>query len=580
LLVPAVTTALFSLGYASAEAAVIRWNESKFHYRADGIPLTEFLRDLLATQALAVDVDPDVKGTVRGQFSEPARKTFEKVTSAFGLVWFYDGSVVHVSAGAGMRERIISITPLPAGEIHAELDGLGLRDDRFPLSFSKTAVSVSGPPQYLELVVAAINRLRQRALALQRYDDVVIRIFPLKHALAQDTSYQIGGKEQLIPGIASLLQNMIGGSSVRDGIRERPSRAVPGLRGQGMAGQGYGGTSTRADQGAPGQGEALSRSAETPASEADAARARARIVPDARTNAVIIYDVPGMMKHYADAIALLDKPQDLVEIEAAVIELSEGASEELGVDWNIKGSRGDVLALDLSSTMKNLAAPVALATLVNNASKIFSVRLRALQSTDRARILSRPRILTLNNTEAVIGSQKSRHVKVAGDHQVDLYPISTGLMLRVTPLILRDGDDVRRVRLTIQIDDGGFNADAQTDGIPESDSNFVATQAIVADGESLLIGGYHYSSSVSANAKLPLLGDIPWLGGLFRTRSSAAARSERMFLITPRLVPERVANVSRFVQDKAAGLRAEREADLSAQGLGGLLSPSPGGERP
>jgi type III secretion protein C len=571
-----------------ASAAPIRWNESRFHYRADGIPLAVFLRDLLATQALAVNVDADVKGTVRGQFSDPAQKTFEKVMAAFGLVWFFDGNVVHVSSAADMREQLLPITPLTTAEVLSELDGLGLRDARFPLNFSKTALSASGPPQYLELVTAAVERLRQRALAMQRYDDVVIRIFPLRYALAQDTSYLIGGRAQVIPGIATLLRYMMAGSvsgkpggvAAREEAADRPARALTGLRGQGLAGTSAG-ASARTDLDWQLQSGLSARRNENLVEERDAVGARSRVVADARTNSVVIYDVPAMMKHYADAIELLDKPQELVEIEATVIELSEGASEELGVDWRFQNGRGSGASFDLSSTMSTLAHPVALATLVSDAARTFTLRLQALQSADRARILSRPRILTLNNTEAVLGSQRARHVRVAGNQQVDLYPITTGLMLRVIPLIMHDDQGGRRVRLVIQIDDGAFNPEAETDGIPEANSNFIATQAVVGDGESLLIGGYRYQSSSSGKSKVPLLGDIPWLGGLFRTERTAADSRERLFLITPRLVPERVAQVSGLVQERAETLHREvRMPPEPAQSTGGLVPINPEEVRP
>lgn len=539
-----------------AGAAPIRWSDSRFNYRADGVPLAEFLRDLMATQGLAVNVENDVKGTVRGQFAEPARATFDKIMLAFGLVWFFDGTVVHISPAADMRERIVPIAPLSARAIGTELQSLGLRDARFGLRFSSSAISVNGPPRYLDLVLTAIERMRQRALGLQKYDDVVIRIFPLRHALAQDTSYQIAGKERVVPGVASLLQRMIAGSATRrEGPRDTPSRAVRGLRGQGLAGQGYGGSALpdNGDAGPRASRDGASRTPEGgPPAEDDAqgaSIARTSIVADTRTNSVVIYDVPGMMKHYAEAIALLDTPQELVEIDAAVIELSEGASEELGVNWQLNERSGGVLNLDMSSTLKGLATPVAMATLMKNGAQAFRMQLRALEEKNKARVLSRPRILTLNNAEAVIGSQKAMHVRVAGDHQVDLYPISTGLMLRVTPLILREPGQSPRVRLSIQIDDGTFSSE-QTDGISQTNSNFVATQAIVSVGESLLIGGYHYNNETTNRSQIPVLGSIPLLGALFRTQTHTSERSERLFLITPRLASVSDAALSQSMKQR------------------------------
>ena len=150
-------------------------------------------------------------------------------------------------------------------------------------------------------------------------------------------------------------------------------------------------------------------------------------------------------------------------------------------------------------------------------------------------MLSRPQVLTLNNTEAALTSRSSVYVRVAGNQAVDLFNIDTGLTLKVTPSVESSGEPRRNIRLNIQIEDGSFNTSTSVDGIPKVDNHSVVTQAIVRDGESLLIGGYQYERNESTTSKVPLLGDVPYLGALFRDTQTTHERLERLILITPRL---------------------------------------------
>ncbi len=117
-------------------------------------------------------------------------------------------------------------------------------------------------------------------------------------------------------------------------------------------------------------------------------------------------------------------------------------------------------------------------------------------------MLSRPQVLTLNNTEAVLTSRSSVYVRVAGNQDVDLFNIDVGLTLKVTPSVEATGDARSSIRLNIQIEDGGFNSTMSVDGIPKVDNHSIVTQAVVRDGESLLIGGYQYERSESSTSKV------------------------------------------------------------------------------
>jgi type III secretion protein C len=141
--------------------------------------------------------------------------------------------------------------------------------------------------------------------------------------------------------------------------------------------------------------------------------------------------------------------------------------------------------------------------------------------------------------EAVFDNTSTFFVRVAGREQVDLFNVSAGTTLRVTPHVFRDHEQTR-IKLLVNVEDGNITG-RQVDQIPVVERSTVNTQALIAEGESLLIGGMVRETNASGEDKVPLLGDVPVVGNLFKTKTSSNTRVERMFLITPRLAGTRTA---------------------------------------
>jgi type III secretion protein C len=136
-----------------------------------------------------------------------------------------------------------------------------------------------------------------------------------------------------------------------------------------------------------------------------------------------------------------------------------------------------------------------------------------------------------------VEANRSFYVRVAGEFDVDLFNVIAGTTLRVTPHVFHEGGDaLPRIRLLVNIEDGTLT-DARVDQIPIVDRSAINTQSLIAEGESLLIGGLVREETSSAVSKVPVLGSIPLLGRLFRRTAKSTARIERLFLITPRLIP-------------------------------------------
>jgi len=539
-----------------AEAATPVWHGAPIHYAANGAPLPDVLRDVLAVEGLSADIARDVKGVVNDRFDDTPGNVFMQLVEAYGLVWYFDGKAMHVATAAGVRSQVIPFAPMTREAVASLLRNLDLDDPRLPIRYSATTAKVAGPVAFVDAVAEAIDKAQRQSTAEPSFDQTEIRIFPLRYAQAQDMHYTVGSQDQVVPGVASLLRRVMmdtwqavaprAAARSRADVRAdaRSARGapppLPSLRGLGLAG----GASADGDSAPPPLPDAAT-SEPGRTDQPSATPARRNIIADPRTNSVVINDLVSMMPNYERAIAMLDQPQELVEIDAVVIDVSSSAARSLGVAWG--GSNGRVSAASGTinspltfgapalATAAGVASGLNLATLVGNSAQYLFAQIHALEDAGQARVLSSPQVLTLNNMEAVLTSHSSVYVRVAGNQDVDLYNIDTGLTLKVTPSIESAAEPRRNIRLNIQIDDGAFNTSMSVDGIPKVDNHSIVTQAIVRDGESLLVGGYQYERSESTTSKVPVLGDVPYVGALFRDTQTTRERLERLILITPRL---------------------------------------------
>ncbi|MEX3931621.1 type III secretion system outer membrane ring subunit SctC [Paraburkholderia phymatum] len=523
--------------HASSGSAVEPvWRAEVMHYFARDTPLPDVLREVASAGGLQVKVARGLKDPVNGAFDEPPARVFARLIEAYGLAWYFDGHVIHVSSASDIRRRTIPFAPMTREAVAGLLSSLDLDDSHLPVRYSDTTAVASGPSEFVDAIADAVAQAQQQTTVSPAVDETQIRVFPLHYAQAQDITYTSGNRQQIVPGVASLLRKLMADVPVSVPAREAPARLrnqprvarggpppLPGLRGLGLAD-----TAPAIDAPLP-DAEAI---------RTDATPMRRNIVADARTNSVVIYDVPSMMPSYERTIAMLDKPEDLVEITAVIIDVSTDAASELGIRWG-GGTKSDWGAgyAAMNASLVPVLAGVNLATMIGSSANYLFARIHALETSGKARILSRPQVLTLNNSEAVLSSRNSVYVRVAGNQDVDLYNVDTGLTLKVTPTVESMPDGAKNVLLSVQIDDGAFDSSLSVDGIPKVNNHSIMTQAVIADGESLLLGGYQYEHSETSTSQVPVLGDLPYMGALFRDKQTRVERVERLILITPRIKP-------------------------------------------
>ena len=281
------------------------------------------------------------------------------------------------------------------------------------------------------------------------------------------------------------------------------------------------------------------------------------IEADPRTNSVLIRDVPQRLSQYQDLIDRLDVKPKLIEIEAHIIEVDDNALKQIGVDWRAHNSHVDfqtgngttqqngyngninpvfgTQTLQDGTTIIN-TSPVgaSLTAVLGNAGRYLLARINALQESNLAKIDASPKVATLDNVEAVMDHKTRFFVRVSGYTAADLYSISTGVSLRVLPMVV-DENGQQQIKLKVNIEDGTVTSQ-QVDNIPIITTSTINTESFVNQGESLLIAGYRVDSSTNGETGIPLLSKIPFVGALFRYRSNERSHMERLFLLSPRIL--------------------------------------------
>jgi type III secretion protein C len=540
-------------------AAQLDWKQTPYSHYSQQEDIKDVLTDLFASQGIGVVFSESVSGKVSGNFNnEDPEAYFTHITDAYNLIWYYDGAAVYVYSAHEMSSQVVNPGYLNLTRFRQNLIDLDILDPKFALRMveKERIIYVAGPQRYVELVVQLAEELDAKAMSQRGRDDIV-RVFKLKYAWADDKTIIFRDREMSIPGVATLIQDLITGNTAPGQVdipqKQRLSAQVSKLKGSGLSrGRPKDDDQTTATAAAIVGTPAL---AYPPAADSEPNTPppsyidtdQGFVQADTRQNAIVVRDREEKMPYYQGIIDLLDVPVGLVEIKATIMDIDRNNIEDLGIEWEF-GARGDdgnqIAKGGLNTTTpysptEGLQLPVGaglnLATVIGSASDYFLSKVYALQEKGHAKILSRPSVLTLNNIEAQLEHSKTFYVRVEGNEEVDLFDINTGVVLRVTPHIIEEGQQ-SMVKLSIQIEDGEI-IDQQVDNIPIVKKSVINTQAVVGEEESLLIGGYFKERNAKTRQTVPCLGEVPLLGWLFSRQSTQGEETERLFLITPTIKP-------------------------------------------
>jgi len=549
-------------------------------------PLGVFLQNLFASIDVPAAISADLKANVNGTFVGPADKVLRDVARVYSLITYFDGAVMHVVPSNDLTQRTFALNASSGDRLLRSVNELGLPDARNYLTRTSDGnMFARGTRRFVEQIDELLRAAQAQQVAPNPNSGVAdFRVFYLRYAWAQDTTMAIGGRQVVIPGVASILRSLVGAYNYTPIGREvliKPT--LPSLKGKGLAGQGV---SLQEGKRSPADARndavdtlvtALARTAapaEAPQQQSTLPeQMQVHIEADPRMNAIIVRDLAERLPRYEQLIAALDVEPQTLEIEATIIDVNTDKARELGIDWRWAN---DGRSASFSGAVPTIG-PGGIASAVLGSAGQFLARIRALQTEGVARVVSSPQVVTLSNVEAVFDNSSTFFIRVAGREQVDLFNVSAGTVLRVTPHVFRDRDQTR-IKLLVNVEDGTLS-NRQVDQIPVVDRSTVNTQALIAEGESLLIGGMVRESNSTGEDKVPGLGDVPVVGNLFKTQTKQSARIERMFLITPRMAGSRPAPASTTLRT-AQSSGAAAPAPVAPAPLQQAAAPAPAAPAP
>jgi general secretion pathway protein D len=267
------------------------------------------------------------------------------------------------------------------------------------------------------------------------------------------------------------------------------------------------------------------------------------VIPDNNTNSVIVVATPENMEILKSILAQLDKIPEQVMIETMIIEATLDRSSQFGVEWKFAQSNPIGKNTGTGTSEGNFGlqnANPALQgfkyTLTGGALTGF---INALQTDTKFQVLSTPRIFTSNNVEAQINISQSIPYVLStredsnGNLTFNYAFQDVGIVLTVTPRITANGYVTMDVTQTANDLQGftDFNA-------PIVNQRQADTTVSVRDGETIILGGIIRNNVTSTVKKIPLLGDIPILGNLFRSTEKGNVKTELLVFLTPRVVKD------------------------------------------
>jgi type III secretion protein C len=552
-----IAAAVLATATPVCSAAAGPWANKKFSYRAEGKKLTEVLQDFGASQSVPVVIDASIDGKVNGSFDVMPEEFLKTIEKTYGVVWYFDGVSLFVYPSRAVQSKVFRLRGFDKVQVQQSLKSLGLGDPRFALRYDdgQQTLLAYGPPRHIELIATVIDSLEQGRG--DRVDETV-RVVPLRFASAAD---RMSGSTR-IAGLASTLTAMFqqarGAAAPPRDLDAGPSVLSPGKRKSLERMYGMNDSQADRDRERERQSEAAAtkksllggddkagREDASPQRSGAGADDRPYFQADESSNSIIVHSASGKIKQYEDLIRQLDVPQDMVEIEATIIDISSDEIEELGIDWQFsRTGKGSITVSPVdggTSGNQPFGTLVGsnITTVVADAGRALLSRIRALEGKGKARIVSRPKVLGAANRTATMADKRTASVRVAGNLDANLFAIEAGTAMQVVPQI-QNFAGWSEVRMSLFIEDGNF-LEEQVDKIPVVRRTEIRTEATVREGQSLLIGGISVESESRSKSGIPVLSRIPVLGLAFSQDRTTAVKSERLFLLTPKVIRAAVA---------------------------------------
>lgn len=477
------------------------------------------------------------KKRVTGNFdiSSP-QDAFDLMVRRMSLLYFNDGESIYVYDNSEIQQELFQVKNIGISELKEYLQDVGLFDARFPLRSGQDQRTfyISGPPVYLKLVKAAADYLdnsvqeqiyqnisNQVPTGSSRYGEEFVQVFALKNTFVQDRTYYLRDEKIVLPGITTVLQQLFMSQAGTPIKRTYSSRNNTVER------------ESEVSQPTDNNDNNLSV---TPVIT-QMGRYHVELVPLPAANSLLVKTSREGLELVGSLIDQLDKPKRQVELSLWIIDISKNKADSLGIDWQAGYSSGNHSFFFNTSSLSAASG-------LN-----FLGKIRALTEDGDAKMVSRPILLTQENTPAIFDNNTTFYTQIKGERVATLESTTFGTMMSVLPRI---GNSNKEIEMIINLEDGAEKKDDKAkdetvESLPVINRTNISTVARVSEGGSLLIGGYTREDNINAETKIPVLSSIPLIGGLFSYKSDNNKKMVRIFMLQPRLLDNTETNLSESI---------------------------------
>ncbi len=266
------------------------------------------------------------------------------------------------------------------------------------------------------------------------------------------------------------------------------------------------------------------------------------VTSDIRTNKIIVVDTERNIKRMRALLESLDVPERQVMIEARIVQASSDFTRDIGVKWNfgyqdgsasvaninnIAGSMGGVVTTGLDGNAGGIATGISFGKLLSNIQ--LDMRLSASASINQIKIISTPKVMTVNNKPAKISQgQMIPYQNTTSTDGAKTEFIEAALSLEVTPHITADGSVSMKIKAS--------NNSAGAGSPAVINKKEATTELVVKNGETTVIGGIYEDRDTDAETGVPYISEIPLLGWLFKSNQKNKTKNELLIFITPKII--------------------------------------------
>jgi type III secretion protein C len=261
------------------------------------------------------------------------------------------------------------------------------------------------------------------------------------------------------------------------------------------------------------------------------------IMSDQRLNAVIIRDRRENMPFYEEIISKLDVPCDVIKVDVSIVNVKKNASRGFGVKhFDINPRATDPRPLKWNASVSHMDGPGTISGKLGIFKRFdLEIEIDAIEKSGEGQTLSKPSVLTLDNVAAILETSKVHYEALSGTNSTNAYSQTASTRMQVVPHIIpgeSDENGKRKMKLFVDIAEGDFSVDKSNTVVQHS----LNTQAVLFEGQSLMVGGYNAETNKKSDSGVPVLKDLPLVGPLFRHTEFNKEVNERIYVISPTVI--------------------------------------------